>query len=316
MIYLNRDKPQRWKQDIEKSVDYFNRWFIKFAPEAFQKAREGTIERTKHTLQICADLRSITPNALKLKPDALSVLRMCTAPPLAIDRLAGLSGVNRHFVQEMERDRLPQLSEKEINKQLQQLCDTVNQLLDIDLFPWLRKDAQVTDAARERSATIVADRLCNTLANPIIRNEQERRQLRLITEFLEQRGYTKQSLSSNLPISEMPAGTYAIRLNLLGGRERQINIPIDVVIQPKKPLPNKLPILIEAKSAGDFVNPNKRRKEEANKMQNLQATYGKDIRYILFLCGYFGNDYLSYEAAEGIDWIWEHRIEDLDPFLV
>lgn len=30
-----------------------------------------------------------------------------------------------------------------------------------------------------------------------------------------------------------------------------------------------------------------------------------------FLCGYFGSDYLGYEAAEGIDWVWEHRIDDL-----
>ena len=29
------------------------------------------------------------------------------------------------------------------------------------------------------------------------------------------------------------------------------------------------------------------------------------------MCGYFDAAYLGYEAAEGIDWIWEHRIEDL-----
>ena len=29
------------------------------------------------------------------------------------------------------------------------------------------------------------------------------------------------------------------------------------------------------------------------------------------LGGYFGSDYLGYEAAEGIDWVWEHRIDDL-----
>ena len=37
---------------------------------------------------------------------------------------------------------------------------------------------------------------------------------------------------------------------------------------------------------------------------------GRPCRF-LFLCGYFGSDYLGYEAAEGIDWVWEHRIEDL-----
>lgn len=32
------------------------------------------------------------------------------------------------------------------------------------------------------------------------------------------------------------------------------------------------------------------------------------------LCGYFDSGYLGYEAAEGIDWIWEHRIDDLAAF--
>lgn len=29
------------------------------------------------------------------------------------------------------------------------------------------------------------------------------------------------------------------------------------------------------------------------------------MRFILFLCGYFDSGYLGYEAAEGIDWVWE-----------
>ena len=42
----------------------------------------------------------------------------------------------------------------------------------------------------------------------------------------------------------------------------------------------------------------------------LKATYGSDINFILFLCGYFDSGYLGYEAGEMIDWIWEHRIDD------
>ncbi len=36
-----------------------------------------------------------------------------------------------------------------------------------------------------------------------------------------------------------------------------------------------------------------------------------DVEFILFLCGYFDSGYLGYEAAEGTDRIWEHRISDL-----
>ena len=35
----------------------------------------------------------------------------------------------------------------------------------------------------QRSATVVADRLCGAIADPIIRNAQEKRQLKAITNF-------------------------------------------------------------------------------------------------------------------------------------
>lgn len=70
----------------------------------------------------------------------------------------------------------------------------------------------------------------------------------------------------------------------------------------------------EAKSAGDFTNVNKRRKEEAVKMAQLRSTYGPRVRFNLFLCGYFDGGYLGYEATELIDWVWEHRIDDLAEF--
>jgi len=92
------------------------------------------------------------------------------------------------------------------------------------------------------------------------------------------------------------------------------NLPVDAVVMPKRAWKGELPLLIEAKSAGDFTNVNKRRKEEAAKMGQLRVTYGANVRFILFLCGYFDSGYLGYEAAEGIDWVWEHRINELSKF--
>jgi hypothetical protein len=101
-------------------------------------------------------------------------------------------------------------------------------------------------------------------------------------------------------------------MNVVAGAERSVNVPIDVVIQPRQPQPSGFPILVEAKSAGDFTNTNKRRKEEATKVKQLRARYGENLPFILFLCGYFDSGYLGYEAAEGLDWVWEHRSEDLE----
>lgn len=42
--------------------------------------------------------------------------------------------------------------------------------------------------------------------------------------------------------------------------------------------------------------------------------YGKRVQFNLFFCGYFDSGYLGYEAAEGIDWVWEHRIDDFTKF--
>jgi len=85
---------------------------------------------------------------------------------------------------------------------------------------------------------------------------------------------------------------------------------------PKAAGPGSLPLLVEAKSAGDYTNVNKRRKEEATKAGQLRQYYGENVKFVLFLCGYFDSGYLGYEAAERIDWVWEHRIEDFGAFGV
>jgi len=49
-------------------------------------------------------------------------------------------------------------------------------------------------------------------------------------------------------------------------------------------------------------------------MAQLRSTYSSKVQFNLFLCGYFDTGYLGYEAAESIDWVWEHRIDDLTLF--
>lgn len=119
-------------------------------------------------------------------------------------------------------------------------------------------------------------------------------------------------------IETMPPGSYTFHHNvpvLLNGKK--VNMPIDVIIQTPDSAKKGFPLLVECKSAGDFANTNKRRKEEAVKVTQLRQTYGDDkITFILFLCGYFESSYLGYEASENIDWVWEHRIADFSEFGV
>ncbi len=185
---VNADKPHLWKLDIVQSVDFYNNWFMQFAPQVYRDTRLVTTKQVKSALEQTVNLTNITPAILRQYPSVLPILRMATAPPIARDRLIGLAGVSSNLVKNMEeKQRIP---------------------------------------PRTDSATLDA----------------------------------------------------------------------------------------ELKSAGDYTNPNKRRKEEAVKMTQLRSNYGENVRFILFLCGYFDSGYLGYEAAEGIDWVWEHRIDDLGLF--
>jgi len=310
--WINADKPHLWKADIGTSVDQFNQWFMQFAPRAFRFTRVETTEHVKMALSATDDLRMLNAATLKTTPGALPTLRMCTAPPLAVDRLVGLADASKNLIGRMEKGKLPtKMRPGDLDAELTKICRILSRLLDRDIFPWLDSQKAPTDRERERASTIVADRLCSAVANPIVRNAQEQRQLALIGDYLDNRGYRKQAHVAGKPLMDMASGTYTFRMNVAVGKARKVNVPVDVVIQPKRLRKDRLPILIEAKSAGDFTNTNKRRKEEATKIHQLQATYGKTVTFVLFLCGYFGSDYLGYEAAEGIDWVWEHRIDDL-----
>jgi len=195
---------------------------------------------------------------------------------------------------------------------LDKVGQIILRLLDKDIFPWLDTRRKPSRSELHRAATIVADRLCGAEADPIIRNAQEQRQLAVMRRWLEDRSYSYLRSGKGVRFDRMRPGTFAFRLNIpVRQAGRTVNIPVDAAIMPKRSRRGETPLLVEAKSAGDFTNTNKRRKEEATKIAQLRSTYGERIRYVLFLCGYFDSGYLGYEAAEGIDWVWEHRVDDL-----
>lgn len=262
----------------------------------------------------------VWPDVLKQRPEVLPTLRMCACPPLAVDhRLIGLSGVPANLVRSMEQQRrIPdRLDSVQLELHLRKIGGLIQRLADPDIFVWLGRKEPATDSEISRAATIVADRLCGALANPIIRNAQERRQLAAIAAWLEAHDDSRLSATPALSFETMPPGTFCLHLNIpvrLQDDLRQVSLPIDAVIKAKSAGKDDFPLLFEAKSAGDYTNVNKRRKEEAAKMSQLRRTYGERATLNLFLCGYFDTGYLGYEAAEGIDWVWEHRIDDLEQF--
>lgn len=315
---INADKVLQWKEDVAKSVDLYNSWFIRYAPKAYRETRANTTDMVVDALLKLNYLRCITPEILFDNPNTISVLRMCTIPPLARDRLTGLGKLNSSFLKSVEETGKlpPKMKKEEIMRNVNSVSDVFKKLLDEDIFPWVELRQQPTEKELFRASSIIADRVCGAIANPIIKNAQEQRQLAVIEKYLINQGYTK-STDRYSGVEDMERGTFSFRFNVKAKvseeqNEDFVNIPLDVVIKSKKLPQNATPIFIECKSAGDFANTNKRRKEEATKMRQLKATYGKDCRLYLFLCGYFDTGYLGYEAAEGLDWIWEHRISDME----
>ena len=316
---VNLDKPQQWKADAAASVDMYNDWFMRFAPQTFRTTRVQAIKDVEGALRASGNLTDIKPELLKRHPEILPTLRMSTCPPLAVDRLIGLAGVSPNLVKCMELEKkLPaRMAPAVLDAELTKLGNIIEKMADPDIFIWLGRPQAATDVEIHRAATIVADRLCGALANPIIRNAQEKRQLQEIKTWLEARGYRHLAVGEGTKFETMPPGTFSFRLNVsvkLEGGVKSVNIPVDAVIMRKNAQPGDYPLFFEAKSAGDFTNTNKRRKEEAVKMAQLRSTYGDRVSFNLFLCGYFDSGYLGYEAAEGIDWVWEHRIDDLALF--
>jgi hypothetical protein len=315
---VNSDKPNRWKEDIVKSVDFYNDWFMKFAPRAYRDQRVAATKQVQEALTLSANLTNVKFEVLCEHPSMLEMLRMTTAPPIARDRLIGLAGVSPNLVRGMElKKRIPPLMKKaSVEAELKKISELIMRMADKDIFPWLETGKTPSAEDTLRASTIVADRLCGAQSDPIIRNAQEKRQLASMKRWVEQRGYS--FVASAGKFDTIKNGTFTFHLNVLVDLEigKQVNIPVDAIIMPQAAKIGELPLMIEAKSAGDFTNPNKRRKEEATKISQLRNTYGEKIRYILFLCGYFDSGYLGYEAAEGIDWVWEHRINDITEFGV
>ncbi|HEY1354259.1 MAG TPA: XamI family restriction endonuclease [Ktedonobacteraceae bacterium] len=320
LMAVNRNRTDRWKTDVAQSVDMYNQWFMSFAPETYRQTRLLTTEQVKKALSLTNNLTDIRPMTLYQYPDILPVLRMSTMPPIARDRLIGLANISKNLVNSMEQEgKTPKkMAPGQLEYELKMIGSIIEKLADEDICIWLKEKREPTEKEVYRASTIIADRLCGAASDPIIRNAQEKRQLRVLEEWLSQKRYTLIENGSGLKFNNMKPGTFSFRLNVpvtQESKEKKINMPIDAVIMPKTSEIGKFPLLIEAKSAGDFTNTNKRRKEEATKFRQLCNEYG-EVTFVLLLCGYFDPGYLGYEASEGIDWIWEHRLDDLLEFGV
>ena len=98
---------------------------------------------------------------------------------------------------------IQRMKETKVDKQLAAIGDVISRLLDHDILPWLTSEEDGTEEVIFRAATVIADRLCGAISDPIIRNAQEQRQLTLISQWLEARGYSKIELGSKMTVDAL-----------------------------------------------------------------------------------------------------------------
>jgi len=213
---VNRGNPDLWKDDVARSVDMYNDWFVNFAPKAFRESRAKATQNVEAALKLTKSLTQLRADLLRGHPEILPILRMSTCPPIARDRLIGLARVPGNIVRCMEIAgcvpiRMPLTT---LNKELEKIVAIVKKMVDPDIFVWITSSTYPTRTQVNRAATIVADRLCGAVADPIIRNAQERRQLTSIGKWLEQRGYRASPQGKVVKFREMEPGTYAFRVNV------------------------------------------------------------------------------------------------------
>lgn len=308
---VNLDKPHLWKEDTRASVDHYNTWFMKFAPKAFRDTRVEVTKKVEKAVLDSKDMSDLSPELLQAWPGVLPTLRMSCCPPLAVDRLVGLAYASKSLVKSMELGRLPlRMSKDTQTLQLASIVKVISALIDPDIFAWVPEQREPTAAERHRASTIVADRLTGAVATAIVRNALKENLLNEIAAYLKKKGYVKKRHPIGALLDTMAPGTFTFHHPVMTGvQSGKLAIPVDVLIQPRVLRSNRLPILVEVKSAGDFTATLKGR-QEAKTVSQLRTTFTSDVCYVVFLCGYFDCGYLGYEAADGIDWVWEHRIDD------
>ncbi|MDR1355023.1 MAG: XamI family restriction endonuclease [Propionibacteriaceae bacterium] len=185
--YDQRQPGEAWKSDVAASVGMYNNWFFEAAPAAFHSSRHSAIKSVIEAFDATHQARDITAAVIKADPAVTSVLRMMTAPPIARDRLVGLSGVSsRGLVKTLEDGHLPpRMKPMTLDGELRRICTTIGRLLDVDLMSWLKTATEPDERQKYVAATVIADRLCGVIADPIIRNAQEERQFRAIAKYLD-----------------------------------------------------------------------------------------------------------------------------------
>ena len=306
---INADRPRLWRADITISDARFTDWLSHGGRRAYMTARDSVRQEVSEMLRLTDHLRVVTPEVLRPDPALVATLRMCTAPALARDRLAGLAQARKPFVAALEQGRLPtSASAAELDAQLGRICRVLRNLWDRQLLPWLVRDCGPTDLERQMASVVVADRRCIAVSDLILRQAHKRSQTEQLVRWLTEHGYRQQAVGEGC-VESMPQGTFAIDQPVVAGSHTPVLLTLDAVVQPHSSRGQQAPVFLDWTSLADASAA--KLAKEATRLRLLKETFGGETAVLSILVGSFDKQYLDARATRNLDWIWEHRLDDL-----
>jgi hypothetical protein len=312
MPFMNAKNPERWEQDRVVAKREIIAWLAEAADSS--DLRVAIEAKTRAILERIVGQRRLKEVILD-DAGSLTVLRSLTRRDIGTSQMATFLETTTNKLESVEAGR----------KSATEIADGAEEILlnelDQSISGWILEGTTPSVEAFNRTLWIASDRILRRSTSTELRYKHEPRQLEKLELFLKSEGYTSvEGASIREPRNGMAAGTYAFRVSIEGRTSDGLALmqTVDALIKPFSKSANLLPIFLEAKSMTDEVNPNKRQKEEAQKVESARRrwqTESERLNFVLLLGGTVPKRYLQVEAGSDLDWIWEHRVEDLKLLL-
>jgi transcriptional regulator with XRE-family HTH domain len=310
--FMNARSPEKWEADRTEAKYQIITWLSEVTnAEDLRLKIETTTQATLENLIGRQSLKDI----ILSDPRSLTVLRSLTRRDIGTSQMATFLGITTNNLESLEAGR-----KSPINVATDAEVILLKEL-DHSLSSWITEAREPTDEEMNRTLWIASDRMLRRSTSTSLRYQHEPRQLAKLEQYLQGQGYVAVESSSVKDLRRgMPKGSYAFRVNVEGQTSDGLALKqtVDALIKPFSPSDDLLPIFLEAKSMTDEVNPNKRQKEEAQKVESARRrwqTPEERLNFVLLLGGTVPKRYLQVEAGSDLDWVWEHRVEDLQILL-
>lgn len=310
--FMNAKTPERWEQDREIAKKEIISWLAEVTDS--QELRDRIEYQTRSILERIIGRKSLREVILE-DAGSLTVLRSLTRRDIGTSQMATFLGTTTNRLESIEARKR---DSAEISSAAESIL--VNEL-DRGIAGWILESEVPSDSEFDRTLWIASDRILRRSTSTDLRYKHEPRQLEKLEQFLVSMGYSSaDGASVKNPRKDLAQGTYAFRVSVEGQTSDGLSLmqTVDALIKPFSKSQDLLPIFLEAKSMTDEVNPNKRQKEEAQKVESARRRWQSPeerLNFVLLLGGTVPRRYLQVEAGSDLDWIWEHRVEDLDLLL-